>query len=63
MYKVIQNKKYYLAIETFRKECKIINITYRSGIRTFDYCGEKTYFIVIYNFRIAFCFKKEFAEY
>lgn len=62
MYKAIQNEKYYLAIETFRKQCKTLSKVYSSGIRIWDSNDAKTYSIVIYTFRIMFAIKKECAE-
>ena len=58
MYKAFQNKKYYLAFETFnnyrRKNIKV----YRTGIRNWISDDMYTYSIVIYKFRIMFGIKR-----
>jgi hypothetical protein len=58
MYKSIQNKKYYLAINTFKKEAKTVSKVYYSGIRIFESDDMKTYSLVINLFRIMFGVKK-----
>jgi len=62
MYKAIENKKYYLAVETFRKQRKSLSKVYMSGIRIWDSDDSKTYSIVLGTFRIMFSIKKECGE-
>ena len=52
MYKSMQNKKLYLAIERFPKSRKSISLVYKSGIRIWDSMDMKTYSLVIGVFRI-----------
>ena len=59
MYKAIQNKKYYLAINTFpsvAKDSRCIsdNTVYLNGIRIWDSQDMKTYSLVLGTFRIMF---------
>jgi hypothetical protein len=63
MYKAIQNKKYYLAVETFRKQRKSLSKVYISGIRIWDSDDSKTYSIVIHTFRIMFSIKKNVEKF
>lgn len=42
MYKAIQNKRYYLAIERFSKKRKSISKVYHTGIRIWDSDDMKT---------------------
>jgi hypothetical protein len=58
MYKAIQNKRYYLAIETFRKGAKTISTVYHTGIRNWEADDMKYWTIVIGTFRIMFGRKK-----
>lgn len=57
MYKAIQNKKYYLAINIFPKTAKKVSKVYLSGIRVWDSDDMKTYSIVLRTFRIMFGIK------
>jgi len=57
MYKAFQNKKYYLAFNTFPKSAKNISNAYLSGIRNWDSFDMYNYSIVIYRFRIIFGIK------
>jgi len=59
MYKAIQNKKYYLAINKFPKSAKSISKVYHTGIRNWDSDDIKTYSIVLGTFRIMLGLKKE----
>lgn len=58
MYRAIQNKKYYLAINTFNKRAKEISPVYLTGIRNWDSEDMKNYSIVLGTFRIIFGIKK-----
>jgi hypothetical protein len=58
MYKAIHTKKYYLAINTFRKTAKNICPVYLTGIRNWDSDDMKTYSLVLGTFRIMFGIKK-----
>ena len=58
MYKVIQNKSYYLAIEKFSDSAKTLSKVYLTGIRNFESDDMKTYSIVLGTFRIMFGIKK-----
>jgi len=59
MYKSIQNKKYYLAINKFPKTAKQVSPVYLTGIRNWDSDDMKTYSIVLGTFRIMFGIKKD----
>ena len=59
MYKAIQNAKYYLAINTFRKTAKTLSPVYHTGIRNWESDDMKNYSIVIRTFRIIFAVKKK----
>lgn len=59
MYKAIQNKKYYLAANTFRKTAKKVSRVYLSGFKKWESDDMTTYSIVIGTFRIMFGVKKE----
>lgn len=59
MYKAIQNKKYYLAINKFPKTAKTVSKVYLTGIRNWDADDMKTYSIVLGTFRIMFGIKKD----
>ena len=59
MYKAIQNKKYYLAINKFPKTAKQVSPVYLTGIRNWDSDDMKTYSIVLGTFRIMFGIKKD----
>lgn len=58
MYKSFQNKKYYLAFNTFRKPTKTSPIVYYTGFHKHTSDDMFTYFIVIYRFRIIFGIKR-----
>lgn len=58
MYKAFQNKKYYLAFNTFPKTAKTVSVVYLTGIRNWVSDDMKTYSIVIYRFRIMFGIKR-----
>ena len=57
MYKAIQNKKHYLAINRFRNTSKSISDVYLSGFHKWSSYEMKTYSIVIGTFRIMFGIK------
>ena len=59
MYKAFQNKKYYVAFNTFPKTCKNVSNVYLSGIRNWETRDMKNYSIVIGRFRVIFGIKKE----
>lgn len=59
MYKAIQNKKYYLAINKFPKAAKKLSTAYHTGYRTWTSDDMITYSIVLGTFRIMFGIKKE----
>jgi len=61
MYKAIQNKKYYFAVNKFPKTAKKLQTksnAYKTGIRSWNSDDMKTYAIVIGTFRIMFGTKK-----
>ena len=60
MYKAFQNKKYYLAFNTFPKTAKnqTYNEVYMSGIRNWISDDMYNYSIVINRFRIIFGIKR-----
>jgi hypothetical protein len=62
MYKSIQNKKYYLAVNKFPKTAKAVSNVYLSGIRNWDSDDMKTYSIVLGTFRIMFGVKKNCGD-
>lgn len=59
MYKAIQNKRYYLAINKFRKAAKTLSPVYHTGIRNWESDDMKTWSIVLGTFRIMFGIKKD----
>lgn len=58
MYKAFQNKKYYLAFNTFPKTAKKVGKVYLSGIRNWTSDDMYNYSLVIYRFRIIFGIKR-----
>jgi len=58
MYKAFQNKKYYLAFNTFPKTAKNVSKVYLSGIRNWVSDDMYNYSIVINRFRIIFGIKR-----
>jgi hypothetical protein len=62
MYKAIQNKRYYLAINKFPKTAKELSIVYHTGIRNWESDDMKTWSIVLGTFRIMFGRKKNVAN-
>lgn len=58
MYKAFQNKKYYLAFNTFPKTAKKVSKVYLSGIRNWTSDDMYNYSLVIYRFRIIFGIKR-----
>lgn len=60
MYKAIQNKKFYLAVNTFRKAAKRgqWNYAYLNGFRKWKSDDMTTYAIVAGTFRVMFGVKK-----
>lgn len=58
MYKAIENKKYYLAINKFPKTAKNVSVVYLTGIRIWDSDDMETYSLVLGTFRIMFGIKK-----
>lgn len=60
MYKAIQNKKFYLAVNTFPKTAKRppYNEAYLTGFRFWDATDMKTYALVLGTFRIILGIKK-----
>jgi len=61
MYKAIQNKRYYLAINKFPKTAKTVSTVYLTGIRNWESDDMKTWSIVLGTFRIMFGRKKNDA--
>lgn len=59
MYKAIQNKKIYLAINVFPKATKKLSDAYHTGYRTWTSDDMTTYSVVLGTFRIMFGIKKE----
>lgn len=59
MYKAFQNKKYYLAFNTFKITAKNISSVYNSGIQNWESEDMFSYSIVIHRFRVIFGIKKE----
>jgi len=59
MYKAIQNKKYYLAVNQFPNTRKKISKVYRSGFRYWKSDDMFNYSVVIGTFRIIFGVKRE----
>ena len=64
MYKAIQNKRYYIAVNTFSKTAKKppYNNAYLNGFRKWDSDDMKTFALVIGRFRIMVGFKKEMND-
>ena len=58
MYKAFQNKKYYLAFDTFRKQAKTLSNVYKTGYRPWVSDDMFNYSIVIGTFRIIFGIKR-----
>ena len=58
MYKAFQNKKYYLAFNTFPKTAKKVSNVYLTGIRNWISDDMYNYSIVINRFRIIFSIKR-----
>ena len=58
MYKAFQNKKYYLAFNTFPKTAKEVSNVYLTGIRNWISDDMYNYSIVINRFRIIFSIKR-----
>lgn len=58
MYKAIQNKKYYLAINAFPDTAKAISNIYKTGFRKWETDDMKNFSFVIGTFRIIFGLKK-----
>lgn len=58
MYKAFQNKKYYLAFNTFPKTAKKVSKVYLSGIRNWTSDDMYNYSLVIYRFRIILGIKR-----
>lgn len=58
MYKEFQNKKYYLAFETFPESSKNLSDVYLSGVSNWDTHDMYNYSIVIWRFRIIFGVKR-----
>jgi len=58
MYKSFQNKKYYLAFNTFKKTAKNVSKVYLTGIRNWVSDDMYNYSIVINRFRIIFGIKR-----
>lgn len=58
MYKAFQNKKYYLAFNTFPKTAKKVSSVYLTGIRNWISDDMYNYSIVINRFRIIFSIKR-----
>lgn len=59
MYRAIQNKKYYLVINTFRKSAKDVSIVYLSGIRNWVSDDMYNYSFILGTFRIIFGIKRK----
>lgn len=59
MYKALQNKKYYLALDTFPITAKGISDVYKSGIRNWVSADMYNYSLVIHRFRIIFGIKRQ----
>ena len=62
MYKAINTKDFYLAVETFTGECKGISNAYNSGFRVWRAHDMNTYAIIIYRFRIMFGVKNNYGD-
>lgn len=60
MYKALNTKKYYLAINTFPKTAKNppLNEVYKTGIHKWEADDSTNYSIVIGTFRIIFAINK-----
>jgi hypothetical protein len=58
MYKAFQNKKIYLAFNTFPKAAKGISNVYLTGVRNWVTDDMHNYSIVINRFRIIFGIKR-----
>ena len=58
MYKAFENKKLYLAFNTFPITAKRVSRVYLSGIRIWTYDDMYNYSLVIHRFRIIFGVKR-----
>lgn len=60
MYKAVNTKKYYLAVNTFPKTAKNppYNETYLNGLNFYESDYAKTWFLVFETFRIIFGINK-----
>ena len=58
MYKAFQNKKYYLAFNTFPKTANNVSKVYLTGVRNWVSDDMYSYSIVINRFRIIFGIKR-----
>jgi hypothetical protein len=59
MYKAFQNKKYYLALNTFPITAKNVSVVYNTGIRNWVSDNMYNYSLVIHRFRIIFGIKRQ----
>lgn len=59
MYKAFQNKKYYLALNTFPITAKGVSGVYNTGIRNWVSDDMYNYSLVIHRFRIIFGIKRQ----
>lgn len=59
MYKAFQNKKYYLAFNTFPITAKDVSGVYNTGIRNWVSDDMIAYSVVIHRFRIIFGIKRQ----
>ena len=62
MYKAFQNKKLYLAFNTFPKSAKNVSKVYLSGVRKWAADDMYNYSIVINRFRIIFGVKRNLCD-
>ena len=62
MYKAFQNKKYYLAFNTFPKTAKKVSKVYLTGFRKWAADDMFTYSIVIDCFRVMFGIKRKCGD-
>lgn len=59
MYKAFENKKHYLALNTFPITAKRISSVYNTGIRNWVSDDMYNYSVVIHKFRIIFGIKRQ----
>ena len=59
MYQAFQNKKYYLAFNTFPITAKDISNVYKTGIRNWVSDDMFNYSLVIHRFRIILSIKRQ----